>query len=129
MLAAMQKEQREQMRAGRVSFGDDSGESPEQQAIWKDGLAKILTAEEVQRLEGAKKEHQARRARALSQIMLVELDQKVAFTASQRERLLPIAERLVNERDFSSRSSRSNTASTSKLRPFSRRAQPRLRRR
>ena len=45
-------------------------------------------------------EQRSRRMRALGRILIVEMDQKVAFTAAQRERLLPIAERLVTAAGF-----------------------------
>ena len=73
---------------------------PDQQAAWKDGLAKLLTPDEVQRLAESKQARRARRVRALGQMMLVEMDEKVAFTASQRARLQPVAERLVDAPAF-----------------------------
>ena len=100
MVASMPEDQLLQMRLGRASFGRSLNQGPEQQALWKDGLASLLTPDETQRLEIAKGEKRSRRMRALGGIVIVEMDLKVAFNAEQRERLFPIAERLVAAAGF-----------------------------
>jgi len=80
-------------------FGDDEvGLEPEDpQAAWKAGLAKILTPEEMKTVEGAKQERQQRRVHALGRLLISELDDKIAFTSQQRQKIEPIAFRLIKE--------------------------------
>ncbi len=76
-------------------FPFNPSDAPEEQAVWKDGLAKLLTDDDRARLQAARDAHRARRVQALAQLMVETLDEKIAFTASQRPRLEPIAERFV----------------------------------
>ena len=99
-LASRNAEERKQIKRGQASIGALPSEMPDQQAAWKEGLAKLLTPDEIERLADSKRERRARRVRALAQMMLVQLDEKVAFTARQRERLQPVAERLVDAPAF-----------------------------
>lgn len=89
--------QKQELKDRGFYIGLNEADLEKQQAAWKDGVAKLLTAGEVQRIEETRENLATRRARALGQILLAQLDEKVAFTASQRERLLPVAERLVKE--------------------------------
>jgi hypothetical protein len=92
----MSEEQRRQViKRGQFYFGLDEKDLPLQQAVWKEGLAALLSADEQARLQRAQEEQKSRRAKVLGQVLVAELDEKVAFTASQRQRLEPIAERLV----------------------------------
>jgi hypothetical protein len=94
----MQEVQRRQILKTRQFFMEvESGETPDQQKVWKDGLAGLLTPDELKLLDAARDERQSRRLRAMSMLLVEEFDEKAAFTASQRERLLPLATRLVND--------------------------------
>ena len=77
------------------SFSFDEETTPAKQAVWTDTLAKELTDEERARLKETRGEHRARRVGALGQLLVALLDEKIAFTASQRARLVPVAQRLV----------------------------------
>ena len=87
----------------RKSFTEEGGEfvgmDPKhaaiKQAAWKDGVAALLTAEENKRLQANRDASRSKRAHALLQIMIALLDEKIAFTSSQREKLQPIAAHLV----------------------------------
>lgn len=62
---------------------------------WETQTLSLLTPEEIEQWKGLQKEHRARRVRVLAQVMLAELDQRLALTSRQREQLQPLAERLV----------------------------------
>jgi len=96
-LFAMDDEQRHQFVAGRIFMGPSEKESPSQQATWKDGVAAFLTAEETKRLQTSREEHKVKRAHVLGEVMIMLLDDKIAFTANQRQQLQPVAFRLVKD--------------------------------
>lgn len=62
---------------------------------WNEQALGLLTPEEKKRYEESLAARKQRRVTAIAQVMLVEMDQRVAFTASQRIKLLPLAERAV----------------------------------
>ena len=96
MLLSMDDDQRQQFtNNGNIFIGTEDDESPAQQAAWKDGLAHFLTADEAARLKTARAAGKARRARVMGQMMIVLLDERIAFTDAQRQRLQPITDRLV----------------------------------
>jgi hypothetical protein len=96
MLFAMDDAQRQLALKNRQFYLSlDAKDLETQQAAWKEGSAAILSAEEMKRLETAAENYKTRRAVVMGQVMLLQFEEKVAFTASQRERLQPIAERLV----------------------------------
>lgn len=96
MLLAVDDEQRQQMlKVRQVYFGLEEKDLELQETAWKEGLSKLLSAEEVSRLEVAREGFVARRVVVMGQILLTQLDEKVAFTTRQREQLRPLAERLV----------------------------------
>jgi hypothetical protein len=68
---------------------------PMNKATWDDALAKMLTADETKRLEMAKEDRKKWGAQAMGKLLVALLDEKIAFTAAQREKLEPIAEQLV----------------------------------
>ena len=70
-------------------------DAPVQQSVWTEGVAKLLTDDERAILKKAAEEHRKQRLGAYAQIFVTVLDEKVAFTAAQRERLLPLAEKAV----------------------------------
>jgi len=82
------------VKAGRYYRGLDDDDYPDHQAVWKEGLAKLLTAEEMKRLDDDKENRKARRAQVVGRLLVAEMDRKVAFTSSQRERLEPLMERI-----------------------------------
>jgi hypothetical protein len=96
MLLSMDATQRSQiMKNGEFYMGADPKDLPGQKAFWKEGLAAILTPEELTRLDKLQDEHKTRRVRVMGRILIAQLDEKCAFTGEQREKLQPIAERLV----------------------------------
>ena len=71
-------------------------DAPEKQAVWIDGLARLLTDDDRARLQAVRDGRQTRRLHAVGQLLVTLLDEKVAFTGSQRQRLEPIMERLAH---------------------------------
>ena len=67
-------------------------------AEWDDALAKLLTPDEMKRLQAAREERKTRRVHAMGEILVTLLDEKIAFTDAQRQQLGPIAEQLVKKR-------------------------------
>jgi len=94
---AMDDEQRHQFVAGRIFFGPTEKEAPDKQAAWKDGVAALLTPEDTKRLEASREERKIKRAHVLGEVMVMLLDDKIAFTANQRQQLQPLAFRLVKD--------------------------------
>lgn len=95
MLLSMEDDQRHQFtNNGNIFIGTNEEESPIQQTTWKEGVAGLLTADETTRLQTAREARKAKRAHVMGQIMLMLLDEKIAFTEAQRQRLEPIADRL-----------------------------------
>ncbi len=98
MLASMDEEQRKKMLNPQEFYlGLEPNDLKRLETTWKEGVARVLTAEEVARLEASREDAQVRRAAAIGRIFLAQMDEKVAFTAQQRERLEPIARRLVKD--------------------------------
>ncbi len=96
------------LKQGRFYVQIQESDLPQNDPLFKTALQNLLTPEENQRLAAAKEERKARRERALGHLMISELDKKTAFTATQREKLLPIAERLMNTAGELSPASRYN---------------------
>lgn len=94
-IVSMPAQRRTMMLQGRLFFGNEKSEAPDLQPAWVEGLPKLLGADEQKRLEGIRAEHKSRRVQTLAQLFLVYIDDKLALTATQRERLRPIAEKLV----------------------------------
>jgi hypothetical protein len=96
MILSMNENTRRQViMNGNIFFGPEEGEAPLEQASWKEGMAKLLTPEEMARLQSTQEARQLKRAHVMGQIMIMMLDDKVAFTPTQRRQLQPIADRLV----------------------------------
>lgn len=83
------------VKQGRFYVGIDDNDLPQNDPDFRAALEKALSPEEKKRLEAANDERKARRMSALARIMIAEMDKKVAFTIQQREKLQPIAERVV----------------------------------
>jgi hypothetical protein len=94
-IVSMPDQRRKMMLQGRLFFGNERAESPELQPAWTEGLAKLLSAAELKQMDDVRAEHKSRRVAMLAQLFLVYLDEKLALTESQRQRLRPIAEKLV----------------------------------
>ena len=73
-------------------------DGPETQAVWKDGLKEILTPEEMKRWETAIEQRAERRVSRFARMLVWALDQAVAFTATQRAQMWPLAEKWVREK-------------------------------
>ena len=85
------------LKRGRYYVRFDDNDLPQNDPAFKEALQQLLTPDEKKRLAAAQEERKTRRVHVMGQIMVSELDKKMAFTAGQRERLLPIAERLVKD--------------------------------
>jgi hypothetical protein len=92
-----EKLRRQLLKNRQIFLGFDSGDRPDQQKAWKDGLAALLSADELKRLDAAAEERRLRRMRGIGALMVAEFDDKAAFTSIQRQRLQPLVTRLVNE--------------------------------
>jgi hypothetical protein len=98
MLLAMEDQQRHQYTMnGNIFIGTEADEAPAEQAAWKDGVASLLTADEMTRLQAARDARKAKREHVMGLLMLVQLDEKIAFTDAQRQRLDPITDRLAKD--------------------------------
>lgn len=85
------------MKSGQFYLPTEGKDLPAQRPAWKEGLSKLLSGEEMTRLQNTSAERHQRQLTVMGQLMMAELDDKIAFTASQRQRLQPIVERLMNE--------------------------------
>ncbi|MEM7146982.1 MAG: hypothetical protein AAF591_17760 [Verrucomicrobiota bacterium] len=81
---------KERIVHGNYYYGVNSGSRPQDLAIWDKGLDKLLEGKEMDSLEAARAERKERRERALSRIVVVELDKKLSLTKTQREGLEPL---------------------------------------
>ncbi len=96
MLLAMDDMQRKQtLKARRFYVQIDQKDIEAQQTAWQEGVAGVLAAEEKKRLEETREKFAARRVVVMGKLMITLLDDRIAFTESQRERLQRIAESLV----------------------------------
>ncbi len=86
---------RNSIRNGQFFIPPVSEDEEAMETAWQAGIAKLLSPEELARLKVSKDELKQRRIAALAQILLLQLDEHVAFTADQRERLRAVAERVV----------------------------------
>jgi hypothetical protein len=96
-LLAMNEEQRRQMLTSNFYMEPGPEDAPMQMPAWKDGLAHLLTADEQARLQALKDDRKTRREHVMSRVMVMLLDDKIALTVAQREKLEPITERLVKD--------------------------------
>jgi hypothetical protein len=94
-LLLLEEEQRKQMMKGRRPYIPRAKKDLEaQERSWTAGLEKLLSPEELQQINTAESDSRVRRSRALAQMLIAVLDEKVAFTSAQREKLQSSAERL-----------------------------------
>ncbi len=76
-------------------FNNEEAVAPEKQSVWRDGLAKILSAQDQQKLKDAENSRTERLGSMLGRVLISTMDNSCAFTAAQREKLKPLAEQLV----------------------------------
>lgn len=86
------------IKSNSVYVSPLESESAEKQSAWKDGLKEILSAEEIQRWQTAVNQRTERRIEQFAHMLVWAMDQKVAFTASQREQIRPLASQWVREK-------------------------------
>ncbi|HEX4140628.1 MAG TPA: hypothetical protein VHY09_09795 [Candidatus Methylacidiphilales bacterium] len=96
-LLSIDENQRRPMLNNGWYLGANSDELPMEQALWKDGLARLLTDGERAQLQSGKDARKARREQVMGQVMVMLLDEKLALTSAQRQKLEPIADRLVKD--------------------------------
>ena len=87
------------IKSNSLYITPDEKTGPEMQAVWKDGLKEILTPEEMQRWQTALDQRAERRVAKFARMLVWALDQAIAFTATQREQIRPIAEKCVREKN------------------------------
>jgi len=97
MLLAMNPNQLRQLTNNGWYMGVNPAEEPTKQAVWKDGLAHLLTADEKTRLQADQDARHARRQHIMGLVMVMLLDEKLALTQAQRQKLEPIANRLIKD--------------------------------
>lgn len=98
MLLAMDETQRNQiLKNGNFFVGTEPADLPSQQAAWKDGLAHLLTTDEVKHLQTVSDDRKNKRTHVMGQVMIMMMDEKAAFTTTQRQQLQPITDRLVKD--------------------------------
>jgi hypothetical protein len=91
-LLAMDEDDRQQSLKDR---NYDTWTTPEKNSAWDDGLAKVLSADELQRIQDGLADRKQRRLQAFGDMLLALLDEKIAFTDAQRQQLQPLTRRLV----------------------------------
>ena len=95
MVLAMSEIQRQQILKAGGRFGMSMGDGADSLVrSFRAAVNKMLSADERQRLETARKAQADRQAHVLGQVLLVVLDDKLALTAAQRQRLGPLADRV-----------------------------------
>jgi len=93
-LLAMDDEERKAMTGQRGGY---SWSWPAQNTAWEDGLARLLSPDELKRLQSGAEDRKTRHAHAMGELLLALLDEKIAFTDAQRQQLQPIAWHLVEK--------------------------------
>ncbi len=98
MFLRLEDDQRKAMLKSRQFYlGLEVKDLEVQHATWTEGLAALLSPEEKKQLETATERYKTKRVAVIARVLIAELDDRIAFNASQRERLQPIAERLVKD--------------------------------
>lgn len=98
-LAGQSESQRTQaFKNKNFYFPSNEKDAPEKQAAWTEGLAKLLTDEDRTRLKTVRDGKRARRVHALGLLVLTTVDEKLALTVSQRQRLEPILEKAASSK-------------------------------
>jgi hypothetical protein len=95
LFAADDDARRQSMKNGMLYLPVERADLPYLQAAWTEGVAKLLSPDEQRQLEKTAEEKKARRVVALGAVFVAEFDQRIAFTKAQREKLQPIAEKLI----------------------------------
>ncbi len=98
VLLSMQDNQRRMIISrGGFYMGMMPNESPMGISAWTDGLNHLLTADELAQLQAVKDTRKVKRQHVMAQVMVMLLDEKIAFTEAQRQKLQPITDRLVKD--------------------------------
>ncbi len=80
-----------------IGFMTVGNESPEDNSLWKDTLASSLTPEERGRWEQAEQGRDSYRLRAISKLLVAELDRQLDLTLTQCEKLEPLTNQAVTD--------------------------------
>ncbi len=91
-LREMDRERREAVITHGGGIAIEEEFRPGDQAVWKQGLAALLSARELAQLEQAQAERQSRRREAAGLAMLQLIDERAALSAEQRALALPLLE-------------------------------------
>jgi hypothetical protein len=96
-LLAMSEEQRKPLLNNRFFIMPGPEDSAAAMPAWTDGLKQFLTSQEQAQLQGDKDTRKVRREHVMGQVLVTLLDDKLALTEAQRQKLEPIADRLVKD--------------------------------
>lgn len=98
-LKNMAQEMRAQfnMRRGRMPFGEEGIDNSSDMEEWKTALKGFLSEDEQKRWEVASNSRQDRQDKAMAMIFLSHLDSVVLFTAAQREKMEPLAIKIMSK--------------------------------
>jgi hypothetical protein len=94
-LLSLSEDQRRPLIGSGFFMSPQPGQQPTELSAWSDGLAHLLSADEQARLQAVGEEHKAKRERVMGEVMITLLDEKLALTNAQRQKLAPLANRLV----------------------------------
>ncbi len=86
------------LKSKSFSFAFEAEDAPEKLAVWTDGIATLLTDDDRARLQSLEEARRTRRVHVLGQLLVALIDEKAAFTTSQRPQLERLAEPLVEKR-------------------------------
>ncbi len=78
-------------------FGVNEATGFEHQSVWTKGLNDILSSDELVKVNSLSDQQIARRVQVMGLIFIAVMDKKAGLTSAERERLKPLAERLVKD--------------------------------
>ena len=97
VFAMDEDDRRVAFKNGNFYLESDESDLTHVRDLWKESLAKVLSAEDYKRLEAVRESRRAKQCGIMAHILVAELDQKVAFTSTQRQQVQPIVDRLIRE--------------------------------
>ena len=96
-LREMDRERREAVITHGGGIAIEEEFRPTEQAVWKEGIAALLSADERHRMDQALAARQARRQQAARLAVLQLIDERAALSSDQRSRLLPLLDEVASK--------------------------------
>lgn len=96
-LREMDRERREAVITHGGGIAIEEEFRPTEQAVWKEGIAALLSADEQDRMQAALEARLIRRKQAASLAVLQLIDERAALSADQRARLLPLLDEVATK--------------------------------